>query len=184
MRIALSWSCINHEQPNTSTSVGPHYPYSISPDFPKFRGQSILPARMAASWRTLCHSKVRSDLDGTGRVPHVRHGVRGPKTTRLPKEAPTTAFTAAGGRIVRKGSTLRETGRCCVRRGEPMLTAGKAVKVSIYLSEGSKHHGASTYSSILDYLLFRGVSGATVLKGVSRLRRGSPYALFEYCRNL
>jgi PII-like signaling protein len=65
-----------------------------------------------------------------------------------------------------------------------MLTAGKAVKVSIYLSEGSKHHGASTYSSIIDYLLFRGVSGATVLKGVSRLRRGSPYALFEYCRNL
>ena len=48
-----------------------------------------------------------------------------------------------------------------------MLTAGKAVKVSIYLSEGSKHHGASTYSSILDYLFFRGVSGATVLKGVA-----------------
>ena len=48
-----------------------------------------------------------------------------------------------------------------------MLTAGKAVKVSIYLSEGSTHHGASTYSSILDYLFFRGVSGATVLKGVA-----------------
>src|SRR6202142_1284431 len=48
-----------------------------------------------------------------------------------------------------------------------MLTAGKAVKVSIYLSEGSKHHGASTYTSILDYLFFRGVSGATVLKGVA-----------------
>jgi PII-like signaling protein len=48
-----------------------------------------------------------------------------------------------------------------------MLKAGKAVKVSIYLSEGSTHHGASTYSSILDYLFFRGVSGATVLKGVA-----------------
>jgi PII-like signaling protein len=48
-----------------------------------------------------------------------------------------------------------------------MLTAGKAVKVSIYLSEGSTHHGMSTYSSILDYLFFRGVSGATVLKGVA-----------------
>lgn len=48
-----------------------------------------------------------------------------------------------------------------------MLTAGKAVKVSIYLSEGSKHHGAATYSSILDFLFFRGVSGATVLKGVA-----------------
>jgi PII-like signaling protein len=48
-----------------------------------------------------------------------------------------------------------------------MLTVGKAVKVSIYLSEGSTQHGASTYSSILDYLFFRGVSGATVLKGVA-----------------
>lgn len=48
-----------------------------------------------------------------------------------------------------------------------MLTAGKAVKVSIYLTEGSSHHGASTYSSILDFLFFRGVSGATVLKGVA-----------------
>lgn len=48
-----------------------------------------------------------------------------------------------------------------------MLTAGKAVKVLIYLSEGSTHHGASTYSSILDFLYFRGVSGATVLKGVA-----------------
>src|SRR6202046_3533244 len=48
-----------------------------------------------------------------------------------------------------------------------MLTVGKAVKVSIYLSEGSTHHGASTYSSILDFLFFHGVSGATVLKGVA-----------------
>jgi PII-like signaling protein len=48
-----------------------------------------------------------------------------------------------------------------------MLTAGKALKVSIYLSEGSISHGASTYSSILDFLFFRGVSGATVLKGVA-----------------
>ena len=48
-----------------------------------------------------------------------------------------------------------------------MLTAGKAVKVSIYLSEGSTHHGMSTYSTILDFLFFRGVSGATVLKGVA-----------------
>ena len=48
-----------------------------------------------------------------------------------------------------------------------MLKAGKAVKVSIYLSEGSTHHGMSTYASILDFLFFRGVSGATVLKGVA-----------------
>lgn len=48
-----------------------------------------------------------------------------------------------------------------------MLSAGKAMKVSIYLSEGTTRHGVSTYSSVLDYLFFRGVSGATVLKGVA-----------------
>ncbi|MGP8261050.1 MAG: DUF190 domain-containing protein [Acidobacteriaceae bacterium] len=48
-----------------------------------------------------------------------------------------------------------------------MLSAGKAVKVSIYLSEGSTHHGVPTYSSILDFLFYRGVSGATVLKGIA-----------------
>jgi len=48
-----------------------------------------------------------------------------------------------------------------------MLSPGKAVKVSIYLSEGSTHHGVSSYSSILDFLFFRSVAGATVLKGVA-----------------
>jgi PII-like signaling protein len=48
-----------------------------------------------------------------------------------------------------------------------MLNAGKAVKVSIYLSEGATHHGVPTYSSIIDYLFYRGVSGATVLKGIA-----------------
>ena len=48
-----------------------------------------------------------------------------------------------------------------------MLSAGKALKVSIYLSEGATHRGASAYSAILDYLFFHGVSGATVLKGVA-----------------
>ncbi|WP_348261716.1 DUF190 domain-containing protein [Telmatobacter sp. DSM 110680] len=41
------------------------------------------------------------------------------------------------------------------------------MKVSIYLSEGSKHHGVPTYSSILDFLFYRGVSGATVMKGIA-----------------
>src|SRR5271154_6634272 len=50
---------------------------------------------------------------------------------------------------------------------EIMLSPGKAVRVSIYLSQGSTHHGVSTYSSILDFLFFRGVAGATVLKGVA-----------------
>jgi PII-like signaling protein len=48
-----------------------------------------------------------------------------------------------------------------------MLTAGKAMKVSIYLSEGSTHNGVSTSASILDFLYFRGVAGATVMKGVA-----------------
>jgi uncharacterized protein len=48
-----------------------------------------------------------------------------------------------------------------------MLSAGKAVKVIIYLSEGATQHGVPTYSRILDFLFFRGVSGATVLKGVA-----------------
>jgi PII-like signaling protein len=48
-----------------------------------------------------------------------------------------------------------------------MLNQGRAVKVSIYVSEGSTHKGAAAYSSILDFLFFRGVTGATVLKGVA-----------------
>lgn len=48
-----------------------------------------------------------------------------------------------------------------------MLKSGKALKVSIYVSEGSKHHGIPAYSSILDFLFYRGVSGATVLKGIA-----------------
>lgn len=48
-----------------------------------------------------------------------------------------------------------------------MLNAGKAVKVSIYLSEGATHHGVPVYSSILDFLFFRSVAGATVFKGVA-----------------
>jgi PII-like signaling protein len=48
-----------------------------------------------------------------------------------------------------------------------MLKAGKALKVSIYVSEGSTHHGIPVSSSILDFLFYRGVSGATVMKGVA-----------------
>jgi PII-like signaling protein len=48
-----------------------------------------------------------------------------------------------------------------------MLEAGKALKVSIYLSEGSRHHGVATEASILDFLFYRGVSGATVMKGIA-----------------
>ena|SRR5664280_317983 len=48
-----------------------------------------------------------------------------------------------------------------------MLQAGKALKVSIYLSEGSRHHTTASEASILDFLLRHGVCGASVFKGVA-----------------
>ncbi len=48
-----------------------------------------------------------------------------------------------------------------------MLTAGKAVKVSIYLSDGARHHGVPVYTSLLDFLFHSGVYGATVFKGIA-----------------
>ena len=48
-----------------------------------------------------------------------------------------------------------------------MLTTGKAVKVTLYLSDGAKHHHVPVYSSILDFLFHSGVAGATVIKGVA-----------------
>jgi PII-like signaling protein len=48
-----------------------------------------------------------------------------------------------------------------------MLNAGKALKVSIYVSDGATRHGVPVYSAILDYLFYRGVSGATVFKGIA-----------------
>ncbi len=48
-----------------------------------------------------------------------------------------------------------------------MLTTGKAVKVSIYTNDGASRHGVSTYTSIIDFLFFRGVCGATVMKGIA-----------------
>lgn len=51
--------------------------------------------------------------------------------------------------------------------GDAMLQPGKAIKVTIYLSEGATHHGVPVYQSILDFLFYRGVAGATVLKGIA-----------------
>lgn len=48
-----------------------------------------------------------------------------------------------------------------------MLTSGKAVKVTLYLSDGAKHHGIPVYTSILDFLFHSGIAGATVIKGVA-----------------
>jgi uncharacterized protein len=48
-----------------------------------------------------------------------------------------------------------------------MLISGKAVKVTLFLSDGDKHHGVPVYTSILDFLFHCGIAGATVTKGVA-----------------
>jgi PII-like signaling protein len=48
-----------------------------------------------------------------------------------------------------------------------MLKAGPAKKVSIYVGEDHKYHGQSVYSAILDFLFYRGVSGANVMRGMA-----------------
>jgi PII-like signaling protein len=48
-----------------------------------------------------------------------------------------------------------------------MLTTGKAVKVTLYLSDGATHHGVPVYTGILDFLFHSGIAGATALKGVA-----------------
>lgn len=48
-----------------------------------------------------------------------------------------------------------------------MLSSGKAVKVTLYMSDGAKHHGIPIYTSVLDFLFHSGITGATVLKGVA-----------------
>jgi PII-like signaling protein len=48
-----------------------------------------------------------------------------------------------------------------------MLTAGPAKKVSLYVGEDHQYHGHSLYSAILDFLFYRGISGATVVRGIA-----------------
>ncbi len=48
-----------------------------------------------------------------------------------------------------------------------MLKQGPARKVSIYVGEDQQYHGHSLYTAVLDYLFYRGVSGATVVRGIA-----------------
>ncbi len=48
-----------------------------------------------------------------------------------------------------------------------MLTAGPARKVTIHVSENHKYHGQSAHAAILDFLFYRAVSGATVVRGIA-----------------
>jgi PII-like signaling protein len=48
-----------------------------------------------------------------------------------------------------------------------MLNPGPAKKVSIYVGEDQDYHGHALYAAILDYLFYRNVSGATVIRGIA-----------------
>lgn len=48
-----------------------------------------------------------------------------------------------------------------------MLKTGPAKKVIIYVGEDHQYHGHTVYAAILDYLFYRGVSGANVMRGVA-----------------
>jgi PII-like signaling protein len=48
-----------------------------------------------------------------------------------------------------------------------MLNVGPAKKVTIYVGEDHQYHGTSVYAAILDYLFYRGVSGANVMRGIA-----------------
>lgn len=48
-----------------------------------------------------------------------------------------------------------------------MLKPGPAKKVCIYVGEDHQFHGHALYAAILDFLFYRGVSGATVLRGIA-----------------
>lgn len=48
-----------------------------------------------------------------------------------------------------------------------MLKQGPAKKVCIYVSEDRQYHGNAVYAAILDFLFYRGVAGATVIRGIS-----------------
>jgi len=48
-----------------------------------------------------------------------------------------------------------------------LLTTGPAKKVTVYVMEGQTYHGTACYAAILDYLFFRGISDATVVRGIA-----------------
>jgi PII-like signaling protein len=53
-----------------------------------------------------------------------------------------------------------------------MLTTGRAVKVTLYMSDTAKHHGVPVYTSVLDFLFRKGIAGATAVKGVAGFGAG------------
>lgn len=48
-----------------------------------------------------------------------------------------------------------------------MLNTGSAKKVTVYVMEGQTYHGTACHTAILEYLFFRGIAHATVMRGVA-----------------
>jgi PII-like signaling protein len=48
-----------------------------------------------------------------------------------------------------------------------VLKTGPAKKVAIYVGEDQQYHGHSLYAAILDFLFYRGISGATITRGIA-----------------
>lgn len=48
-----------------------------------------------------------------------------------------------------------------------MLEPGAAKKVSIHVGEDQSYHGRAAYLVIMEYLFYRGVAGATVVRGIA-----------------
>lgn len=48
-----------------------------------------------------------------------------------------------------------------------MLKDGPAKKVTIYVGQDHHYHGQSSYSAILNFLFFHGISGANVVRGIA-----------------
>ncbi|MGH9681028.1 MAG: DUF190 domain-containing protein [Candidatus Acidiferrales bacterium] len=48
-----------------------------------------------------------------------------------------------------------------------MLAPGPARKVTICVGEDQQYHGHALYAAVLDFLFYRGVAGATVVRGIA-----------------
>jgi PII-like signaling protein len=48
-----------------------------------------------------------------------------------------------------------------------MLTSGPAKKVTVYVGQDQQYHGESVYAAILEFLFYRKVAGATVIRGIA-----------------
>src|SRR5487761_793290 len=48
-----------------------------------------------------------------------------------------------------------------------MLKQGPAKKICVYVGEDQQYHGHALYAAILDFLFYRGVAGATVVRGIA-----------------